>query len=388
MKIFHISDLHIGKQLHYYNLCENQLRILKQIVDQARQEKPTAIIIAGDIYDKTIPSAEAYMIFNQFLMDLSEIKPSIPVMIIAGNHDSAERLNYASSFLEKHHIYISVLPPQKEDEFLKKIVLEDEHGEVNFYLLPFTKPGYVRHLFEAGVISTYDTAISALIKRENIDYNQRNILISHQFYISGSSIPETCESEQVYISVGGIDSVEVSHIKNFDYVALGHLHGQQHIGESHIIYCGTPLKYSISEEKHEKCIVMVTVGEKNSEIRIDRLPLCPEQEVRKLKGTLREIIAAAKEDNCHDYVSITLTDETELYRPKDQLEEHYDHILEVRIENSRTKAQLEPFAGEASVLEPFEAFKEFYQEMHGVELNEEEEMIIADIIHKVKEADE
>lgn len=388
MKIFHISDLHIGKQLHYYNLCENQLRILKQIVEKARQEQPSAIIIAGDIYDKSIPSAEAYMIFNQFLMDLSEIKPSIPILIIAGNHDSAERLNYASSFLEKHHIYISVLPPQKEDEFLKKIVLEDEHGEVNFYLLPFTKPGYVRHLFEAGIISSYDAAISALIKRENIDYNQRNILISHQFYISGSTVPETCESEQVYISVGGIDSVEVSHIKNFDYVALGHLHGQQHIGEKHIIYSGTPLKYSISEEKHAKCIVSVTIGEKNSEIRIDKLPLCPEQEVRKLKGTLREIIEFAKENNCHDYVSITLTDETELYRPKDQLEEHYDHILEVRIENSRTKAQLEPLTGEASVLDPFEAFKEFYQEMHGVELNEEEEQIIADIIHKVKEADE
>ena len=388
MKIFHISDLHIGKQLHYYNLCENQLRILKQIVEKAKQEQPSAIMIAGDIYDKSIPSAEAYMIFNQFLMDLSEIKPSIPILIIAGNHDSADRLNYASSCLEKHHIYISVLPPQKEDEFLKKIVLEDEHGEVNFYLLPFTKPSYVRHLFEAGVISTYDTAISALIKREKIDYNQRNILISHQFYISGSTVPETCESEQVYISVGGIDSVEVSHIKNFDYVALGHLHGQQHIGEKHIIYSGTPLKYSISEEKHAKCIVMITIGEKNSEIRIDKLPLCPEQEVRKLKGTLREIIEFAEENNCHDYVSITLTDETELYRPKDQLEEHYDHILEVRIENSRTKAQLEPLTGEASVLDPFEAFKEFYQEMHGVELNDEEEQIIADIIHKVKEADE
>ncbi|MFT4143182.1 MAG: exonuclease SbcCD subunit D [Mobilitalea sp.] len=388
MKIFHISDLHIGKQLHYYNLCDNQLRILKQIVEKARQEQPSAIMIAGDIYDKSIPSAEAHMIFNQFLMDLSEIEPRIPILIIAGNHDSAERLNYASSFLEKHHIYISVLPPQKEDEFLKKIVLEDEHGEVNFYLLPFTKPGYVRHLFETGVISTYDTAISALIKRENIDFNQRNILISHQFYISGSTLPDTCESEQVYISVGGIDSVEVSHIKNFDYVALGHLHGQQHIGEKHIIYSGTPLKYSISEEKHEKCIVMVTIGKKNSEIMIDKLPLCPEQEVRKLKGTLREIIDSAEENNCHDYVSITLTDETELYRPKDQLEEHYDHILEVRIENSRTKAQLEPLTGEASALDPFEAFKEFYQEMQGVELNEEEEQIIADIIHQVKEADE
>jgi len=387
MKLFHISDLHIGKQLHYYNLKDNQVELLEQMVEKAREYQPAAILIAGDIYDKSVPSAEAYAVFDQFLNDLSEIKPSIPILIIAGNHDSPERLNYASSFLEKHKIYISVMPPQKEEEYLKKVVLEDEYGDVNFYLLPFTKPGYVRHLFEEGVVTSYDTAITSLIERENIDYNQRNVLISHQFYISGDTTPETCESEQVYISVGGIDSVDIASVKQFDYIALGHLHGSQQIGAKQIRYCGTPLKYSVSEEKHVKSITLVTLGEKAVDIVIDKIPLIARQDVRREKGTLSEIISRATEENRHDYISVTLTDETDIYKPKDQLEEHYDHILEIKVENSRTRAQLENISGEATVLDPFEAFKEFYQEMQSVSMCEEEENIMADIINKVKEAE-
>lgn len=387
MKLFHISDLHIGKQLHYYNLKDNQVEILNQIVDKAKEYRPDVILIAGDIYDKSVPSAEAYTIFDQFLNKLSDIKPNIPILIIAGNHDSAERLNYASSFLEKHNIYISVLPPQKEEEYLKKIVLKDEYGEVCFYLLPFVKPGYVRHLFAEGVVTSYDTAITALLERENINYNERNVLVSHQFYISGSITPETCDSEQVYISVGGIDSVDITSIKNFDYVALGHLHGSQQIGEKHIRYSGTPLKYSVSEEKHDKSITMVTLAEKDTDIQIQKIKLTASQDVRREKGMLAEIINRVTDANSQDYISITLTDETDIYKPKDQLEEYYDHILEIKIENSRTKAQLENTYSESSVLNPFEAFKEFYQEMHNVPLSEEEEQIINDVISNLKEAE-
>jgi exonuclease SbcD len=387
MKLFHISDLHIGKQLHYYNLNDNQVELLEQIVEKAKEYQPAAVLIAGDIYDKSVPSAEAYAIFDRFLNALSEIKPCIPVLIIAGNHDSPERLNYASSFLEKHKIYISVMPPQKEEEYLRKVVLKDEYGDVNVYLLPFTKPGYVRHLFEEGVVTSYDTAITTLMERENIDYSQRNVLVSHQFYISGDTTPETCESEQVYISVGGIDSVDIAAVKQFDYVALGHLHGSQQIGRNHIRYSGTPLKYSVSEEKHEKSITMVTLGEKDADIVIDKIPLVASQDVRREKGTLSEVISRATEENRHDYISIILTDETDLYKPKDQLEEHYDHILEIKVENSRTRAQLESTSGKATVLDPFEAFKEFYQEMQSVPMSEEEQKIIADIINKVKEAE-
>lgn len=386
MKLFHISDLHIGKQLHFYNLRDNQLEILSQIVDQAKEHHPDAIIIAGDIYDKSVPSAEAYTIFDQFLNDLSDITPSIPVMIIAGNHDSAERLNYASSFFEKHNIYISVLPPQTEKERLKKIVLQDKYGDVNFYLLPFTKPGYVRHLFEEGSISSYDKAISALINREQIDYSQRNVLISHQFYVSGNTVPETCDSEQVYLSIGGIDSIDVASVNQFDYVALGHLHGSQQIGEKHIRYSGTPLKYSVSEEKHVKAITLVTLGEKGEEISIDKLPLTAAQDVRKERGTLSDIINRATAMNQHDFISVTLTDEADIYKPKEQLEEYYDFILEVMVDNSRTKAHLENTSGEASVLDPLGAFREFYQEVNSEPMSIEEEKLMIEIIDRAKEA--
>lgn len=387
MKLFHISDLHIGKQLHYYNLRDNQIEILKQIVELAKVQHPDVIIIAGDIYDKSVPSAEAYTIFDTFLNNLSDITPSIPVLIIAGNHDSAERLQFASAFLEKHNIYISVLPPQTEDEHLKKVVLQDEYGEVDFYLLPFTKPGYVRHLFENGMITSYDKAIAALIDREQIDYGRRNVLISHQFYVSGDNLPDTCDSEQVYISVGGLDSVDIASVKRFDYVALGHLHGPQQLGEKHIRYSGTPLKYSVSEEKHIKSITMVTIGAKGDDIVIDKLPLTAKQDVRKVKGTLSEIISKATDDTRHDFISITLTDETDIYKPKEQLEEYYDFILEVKVENSRTKAQLENTEGEISVLNPFEAFRQFYQEINNEPMTGEEERLILEVIDKVKEAD-
>lgn len=387
MKIFHISDLHIGKQLHYYNMGDNQKDIFKQIVDKAKGYRPDAIIIAGDIYDKSVPSAEAYSIFDKFLNDLSDIKPSIPVLIIAGNHDSAERLNYASSFLKKYNIYISVNPPEHEDEYLKKIVLEDGYGDVNFYLLPFTKPGYVRHLFEEGVVSSYDSAIEAIIKRENIDYSKRNVLVSHQFYIAGDNRPETCESEQIYISVGGLDSVDVASVKDFDYVALGHLHGAQSIGHAHIRYSGTPLKYSVSEENHVKSITMVTMGAKGSDLVIEKIPLATYQDVRSEKGTLSEIISRATDENRHDYLSITLTDEDEIYKPKDQLEEHYDHILEVKIENSRTKAQLEEADYDMTILSPFQAFKQFYKDMQGVEMSQDEELIMTDVINSLQEVE-
>jgi exonuclease SbcD len=387
MKLFHLSDLHIGKQLHYYNLKDNQIEILNQIIDKAKEYRPDAIIIAGDIYDKSVPSAEAVTIFDQFLIGLSEITPSIPILIIAGNHDSAERLNYASSFLERYHIYISTMPPQSPEEFLKKVVLRDEFGEVNFYLLPFVKPGYVRHLFEDGVVTSYDTAVASLIEREAVDYSQRNVLVSHQFYVAGDTTPETCESEQVYISVGGIDNVDIVEVKQFDYVALGHLHGAQQISEDYIRYSGTPLKYSTSEEKHRKSITMVTLSTKEEKPLIEQIPLVSSQDVRKEKGTLAEIIERATDLNRHDFLSITLTDEENLFKPKDQLEEYYDHIIEIKVENSRTRAQIENTSGEVTALNPLDSFREFYQEMQCVPMIEEEEKIMIDVINSVKGAE-
>ena len=216
MKIFHISDLHIGKQLHYYNLKDEQEDILEKIIEAAEQEQPDVLIIAGDIYDKSAPSAEAYEIFDHFLNRLTELPKQIPVLLIAGNHDNASRLSYASEFLEKSSIYISAKAPV-QDEHLKKLTLTDEYGEVDFYLLPFIRPRDVRHLFDEGVVTSYDTAVAAVLEREQIDFSRRNVLVAHQFFVAGASAPEQCDSEQAYIAVGGIDSVDIRHVERFDY---------------------------------------------------------------------------------------------------------------------------------------------------------------------------
>lgn len=380
MRFFHLSDLHIGKQLHYYSLKEEQQAVLSQIVRRAEEYRPDAVLICGDIFDHAVPSGDSYTVFDEFLQELSDIKPSIPVMIIAGNHDNARRLNYASSFLEKHQIYLSVSAPTQPEEHLKKVVLNDEYGEVDFYFLPFLKPGYVRHLFAEGAVSGYESAVREILNRENIDYGRRNVLLSHQFYTNRGQAPERCDSEQPVISVGGLEQVDVSVIERFDYAALGHIHGAQMVGTPHIRYCGTPLKYSISEEYHEKSITMVTLGAKGTEALIETIPLDPVREVRSERGTLREVIERANDKNRHDFISVTLTDEKEPYHPREQLEEIYDSILEVRIDNTRTRNRMkEQPSGEIS-MQPMELFRSFYQEMQGQPMTAEEELLLERIL--------
>lgn len=383
MKIFHLSDLHIGKHLHYYNLAKEQELILGQIIERAKEYRPDAIIIAGDIYDKTVPSGEAYQLFDTFLNQLADITPTIPVFIIAGNHDSAERLQYASSFLERHQIYISVMPPQEQDEYLKKITLQDEYGEVDFYLLPFMKPGYVRHLFEEETINDYETAYRLILERESLDTMRRQVLVAHQFFVNSGQRPDTCDSEQLSITVGGLDAIDIRVVEAFDYVALGHIHGAQMLGEGRVRYCGTPLKYSVSEEKHRKSISLVTIGEKGTMPELEEIPLVPYREVRRLKGSLAEVMAAATEDNRHDYVSITLTDDKETFHQKEQLEEVYDHILEIVVDNARTRQLLEQMLDEENMQTPMEAFREFYQMMQQQTLSAEEEEIMQSIMEEI-----
>lgn len=385
MKIFHLSDLHIGKQLHYYNLKRNQQAVLHQIAERASEYRPDAILICGDIFDKSVPSGEAYTLFDQFLQELTEITPQIPVLIIAGNHDNAQRLNYASSFLEKHQIHISALPPQQPEEYLKKIEISDEWGTVNFYLLPFLKPGYVRHLFLEGAVTGYESAVKKVLEREEINYENRNVLLSHQFYTNGGKQPKLCDSEQTVLNIGGLDSIDVSVIEQFDYAALGHIHGPQMVKYPRIRYCGTPLKYSVSEEHHKKSITMVTLGPKGTEPEIETIPLVPIQEVRRERGLLSEIIRRATKENARDFISVTITDEKEPYHPKEQLEEVYDFILELRTENSRTRKLLEE-SGELEIQwNPMEIFREFYQEMRGQTMSERDQEVITRMISQSRE---
>lgn len=384
MKFFHLSDLHIGKQLHRYNLKEDQQVILKEVITYAKELRPDAIVIAGDIYDKSVPSAEAVNVFDEFLTDLSEITPEIPILIISGNHDSPDRLKYASEILKRHHIYLAGNVPERPEEHIEKVTLHDTYGEVDFYLLPFMKPAYVKNIFVDGTPETYSDAVKEIIKREKIDYkDKRNVLVSHQFYVGEKAeSPETCDSE--VFSVGGIDNVDIGSVKEFDYVALGHLHGAQCIGKPEIRYCGTLLKYSVSESTQNKSLTVVTLKAKGEKPEIENYPLHPLRDVRKKKGTLDEIIKEAQETEKDDYISITLTDEIDPYKPKEQLERIFSHILEIRVDNQRTRTKLKEMDEELVMKDPFTSFAEFYKEMQGREMNGEEETIMKEIFDKAK----
>lgn len=384
MKFFHLSDLHIGKQLHRYNLKEDQQVILKEVITYAKELRPDAIVIAGDIYDKSVPSAEAVNVFDEFLTDLSEITPEIPILIISGNHDSPDRLKYASEILKRHHIYLAGNVPERPEEHIEKVTLHDAYGEVDFYLLPFMKPAYVKNIFVDGTPETYSDAMKEIIKREKIDYkDKRNVLVSHQFYVGEKAeSPETCDSE--VFSVGGIDNVDIGSVKEFDYVALGHLHGAQCIGKPEIRYCGTLLKYSVSESAQNKSLTVVTLKAKGEKPEIENYPLHPLRDVRKKKGTLDEIIKEAQETEKDDYISITLTDEIDPYKPKEQLERIFSHILEIRVDNQRTRTKLKEMDEELVMKDPFTSFAEFYKEMQGREMNGEEETIMKEIFDKAK----
>lgn len=384
MKFFHLSDLHIGKQLHRYNLKEDQQVILKEVITYAKELRPDAIVIAGDIYDKSVPSAEAVNVFDEFLTDLSEITPEIPILIISGNHDSPDRLKYASEILKRHHIYLAGNVPERPEEHIEKVTLHDAYGEVDFYLLPFMKPAYVKNIFVDGTPETYSDAVKEIIKREKIDYkDKRNVLVSHQFYVGEKAeSPETCDSE--VFSVGGIDNVDIGSVKEFDYVALGHLHGAQCIGKPEIRYCGTLLKYSVSESTQNKSLTVVTLKAKGEKLEIENYPLHPLRDVRKKKGTLDEIIKEAQETEKDDYISITLTDEIDPYKPKEQLERIFSHILEIRVDNQRTRTKLKEMDEELVMKDPFTSFAEFYKEMQGREMNGEEETIMKEIFDKAK----
>ena len=384
MRFFHISDLHIGKQLYSYSLLPDQRAVLKEITERAKEYRPDAILIAGDVFDRSIPSGEAYTVLDEFLTGLSEITPQIPVLLIAGNHDSAERLDYASGFLEKHQIHIAVSAPERTDEYLKKITLTDDFGPVHFYLLPFLKPAYVRRLFPGEEINDYETALRRILELENLDFSERNVLLSHQFYKNGSTGPETSDSEQASLNIGGLDSVDVSLVEPFNYVALGHIHGPQKVKSPHIRYCGTPLKYSLSEEKQEKSITMVTLGEKGTDPLIETLPLHPMRDVRRIKGTLEEVLKKAEEGS-GDFVSVTLTDEEELYRPGERLQKAYEYLLEYRIENRRTRNFMEESEKDLKVEDPLSVFRTFYEEVQGVAPDEKEEAFMSRILEKARE---
>ena len=389
MRLFHLSDLHIGKQLYGYSLLEDQEWILKEIFTLAEERKPDAILIAGDIYDKSVPSAEAVALMDRFLTSLAGIQPSIPVMIISGNHDSPERLSFAGDILENQQVYISGLPPTTTEEYLKKVTLEDKWGKVDFWLMPFIKPGYVKNVFPGEEPETYEDAVRRLVERETLDDSKRNVILSHQFYTVGGEGPKQSDSETIV--VGGLDQVDISCLKEFDYGALGHIHRPQMMGRPAMRYCGTPLKYSVSEWNQEKTLTEIELREKGSQPVITEIPLHPLRSVKVIRGKLEDIIAEAekvqrKEKNvCQDYVSVMLTDEQDPYQPKERLEALFPQILEVRMDNSRTSHQEWMDEDTDTITDPREVFQRFFLQMQGREMDEEEQQILEEVFMRVEE---
>ena len=382
MNFFHLSDLHIGLKLMNRDLREDQEYIFRQITETAAQEQPDAVVIAGDIYDKAVPSAEAVEVFDHFIADLTAAVPRGAIMMISGNHDSAPRVNCFRNILSRQNLYMVGQPPQREDEYIEKVTLEDEHGKVNFYLLPFVKPSMVKMAVgtdENGNNLSYNETVRHLIERENIDQSQRNVLVSHQFYLpSGKKAEEVERMDSEIRTVGNIDQVSADVLDVFDYGALGHIHKPMKAGRDRFRYCGTPLACSVSEAGQEKGILMVELGKKGEEPEISVLPLKPLRRVKVIRGSLQEVLGQA----CEDYVSAVLTDKVDLdvIDMQDRLRHAFPNLLEVRRESLRKADYTAELKSEEDMLDPYELCCSFLQE-----LDEEEKAILRDVIHTVQE---
>lgn len=381
MKFLHIGDLHIGKHLCHYSLLDDQKYVLEQIIRAVAEEKPEAVVIAGDIYDKPIPSAEAVCLLDWFLTELNSSTPAPEILMIAGNHDSGERLGFASEILKKHRVHIAGMPPREAEEKIQQVVLEDAYGKVHFYLLPFTKPSYIKHQYAEGEIGSYDSAIRALLEKEEIDSGERNVIVSHQFYTAGKEEEQTCDSE--ILMVGGIDRVYSDKLDVFDYAALGHLHKAQKVGRKECRYAGTLLKYSVSEAEDKKTFTIVELKEKGSRPQIETRTVKPLRDVSVLQGELQEVLT--HEEEAENYVSITLTDEVEPYLPKERLETVFSHILEIRIDNARTRKILELEEEQIESEAPMESFAAFFEIMQGRTMTSQEEKVMQEILNQLLE---
>lgn len=382
MKFFHLSDLHIGLKLMNRDLREEQMDILRQVTDLAREEQPDAVVIAGDIYDKAVPAAEAVEVFDSFITELRRAVPEAEMMLISGNHDSGLRLNCFREILDEQKVHMIGLPPRREEEYIEKVTLQDAFGPVNFYLLPFVKPSMVKQIVgvdENGNNLSYDATLHKLIAREEVNTAERNVLVSHQFYLPVGENAESVERMDSEIrTVGNIDAVAADVLEAFDYAALGHIHKPMKVGSELYRYCGTPLACSVSEAGQQKGVIMVEIGEKDSKMsaKITVLPLKPLREVRIIKGSLEEVLAQA----CEDFVTVILTDKVDLdiIDMQDRIRMAFPYLLEIRREVFRKADYSEQLMAEKEQ-DPFELCCSFLKD-----LDDEEKTILRDVIHTVQ----
>lgn len=376
MKILHMSDLHLGKRLCEFSLLEEQRDILTKILGIVDDEKPDCVIIAGDVYNRSVPPEESVQLFDDFLCGLSERK--VQTFVISGNHDSAERIAFGGRIMNNGGVHMSPVYSGKTEPF----ALADEYGPVNVYMLPFIKPINVRRYFPDAEISSYNDALKIAVKEMNINTDERNVLVTHQF-ITGASLSE---SEEIFI--GGTENIDAAVFKDFDYTALGHIHKPQNISKK-MRYCGTPLKYSLSEVNQEKSVTIAELSEKGR-LEIREIPLVPLRDVKEYKGTF-EMLTDKKfygKINTDDYIFITLTDENEIPDAVHKLRKIYPHLAKYRYDNSRTLFSTLILPEKINEnISPEELFSEFYQKQNNHTMNAEQLEFINRIIKEIWEED-
>lgn len=377
MKFLHISDLHLGKRINEFSMMEDQIFILNQILEIAQTRQADGVIIAGDIYDKPVPPAEAVKVFDLFLTKLADQK--IKVFAVSGNHDSPERIAFGAQLMNRRGVYVSPV----YDGNAAKVVLTDDYGELHLHLLPFLKPAIVRHVLEKErneeeLPQSYHEAVKAAVDRIEVDTEKRNILIAHQF-VTGAG---RCDSEDV--SVGGLDNVDAEIFEAFDYVALGHIHSPQAVKRETVRYCGTPLKYSFSEAGQAKAAVVVECREKGQVI-LDTAPLVPLRDMRSIRGTYMEVTARSfyENTNTEDYLQITLTDEEDVPDGLAKLRTIYPNLMQLVYDNSRTRQnQTIEMAEGVQQKSELESFKEFYELQNNQPMSQEQEEFVRKLMEE------
>ena len=377
MKIAHLSDLHLGKRVNGFSMVPDQKYILEQILTIIRDEQANAVVIAGDVYDKSVPSAEAVELFDSFLTGLSQTGADI--FVISGNHDSAERIAFGGELFRRAGVFLSPV----YDGTVTCVEKEDEYGTVCFHLLPFIKPVHVRTRFPEAVIENYSDALETALSVCDLAEDKRHILLTHQL-VTGA---ERSESED--ISVGGSENVDAEVFSGFDYVALGHLHRPQNVG-TNLRYCGTPLKYSFSEANHEKSVTMVELGAKG-DVRIRAVPLKPLHDMKRIRGTYLELTARSyyKDTDLQDrYLHVTLTDEEDIPDAIGRLRAVYPYIMNLEYDNRRTRQDQNPLE-EAVTPEssPLELFSLLYEKQNNAPMDTEEVRIIRSLMARIWEED-
>ncbi len=375
----HLADLHLGKRVNGFSMMEDQEYILNRILEIMEEEQPDGLLIAGDVYDKTIPPAEAVRRMDDFLTAVAE--KHVPVFLISGNHDSAERVAFGHQLMQGSGIWISPV----YDGTIRHHTLGDRWGEVNIYLIPFLRPSVVRSFFPDVEIEDYTDALRTIIEDLQVDTSRRNVVLAHQFVTAAGALPETCDSEQ--LSVGGLDRVDGSVFSPFDYTALGHLHGPQRVGSETIRYAGSPLKYSFSE-LHQKKSVTVAELRAKGETEIRQIPLQPRREMIELRGTFEEILAEARQkgEPQTDYYHMILTDETDVVDALPRLREYYPNIMLLDYDNRRTRSQKEvEQLDRVEERTPGELFAALYEQQNGQEMDSDRKEYLDGLIREIWE---